>query len=174
MMRLELINKDNIKYAIKLENEIFPEYNAKNNYYDSLKDVSNSKFFLIYDDAICVGISGLYWYKTDKDNVWLGFFGIKEEYRRLKYGNRSLKLTEEYAKKLGYKFMRLFTDKLDNYIAINFYINNGYTFEDYNSNEEILKNEFNVVIGSKSLCKENVKPWNNKFINLSKQTKKQI
>ena len=32
MLDLRLITSDNLDYAIHLENEIFPEYNAKNNY----------------------------------------------------------------------------------------------------------------------------------------------
>ena len=33
MLKIELINKDNIDFAIKIENKIFPLYNAKNNLY---------------------------------------------------------------------------------------------------------------------------------------------
>nr|MCR5307674.1 GNAT family N-acetyltransferase [bacterium] len=110
---------------------------------------------------------------NDKDNAWLGFFGIKEDYRDKGYGKKSLKLTEEYAKSAGFKYMRLFTDKLDNEKAISFYEANGYSFEDYDCDKEELKDEFNVVIGSKSLCDEEVPLWDNKFINLTKQTYKQ-
>ena len=74
---------------------------------------------------------------------------------------------------MNYKFMRLFTDKIDNDLAINFYKKYGYSFEDYNNDLEKLKDEFNVVIGSKSLCNEKINLWNNRFINLSKQTIKQ-
>ncbi len=173
MLDLKLITSDNLDYAVNVENEIFPEYNAKNNYLSSINNYSQSQFFLVFDKEKCVGITGIYSYKNDYDNAWLGFFGIKEEYRDKGYGKKSLKLTEEYAKSLGYKYMRLFTDKLDNEKAISFYEANGYTFEDYNCDKEELKDEFNVVIGSKSLNKEEVPLWNNKFINLTKQTYKQ-
>lgn len=173
MLDLKLITSDNLRFAINLENEIFPEYNAKNNYINSIENSSQSQFFLIFDKELCVGITGIYSYKNDNDNAWLGFFGIKEEYRNKGYGKKSLKMMEEYAKKLGFKYMRLFTDKTNNDKAINFYEVNGYIFEDYNCDEEALKNDFNVVIGSKSLCKEEVPLWNNKFINLTKQTYKQ-
>ena len=119
MLRLELITKDNIDIAIKIENKIFPLYNAKNNYYDSLEN-DRVNFFLVYDNDIIVGISGVYSYKDDHDNAWLGFFGIKEEYRNKKYGKKTLLLSEEYAKKLNFKFMRLLTDKFDNDYAIEF------------------------------------------------------
>lgn len=172
MLDLKLITSDNLEYAVNLENEIFPEYNAKENYLKSIDNSSQSQFFLIFDKEICVGITGIYSYKNDKDNAWLGFFGIKEAYRDKGYGKKALKLTEEYAKSLGYKFMRLFTDK-ENEGAIKFYENHDYSFEDYDCIQEELKDEFNVVIGSKSLCKEEVPLWDNKFINITKQTYKQ-
>ena len=173
MLDLKLITSENLDYAVNVENEIFPEYNAKNNYIASIKNSNQSQFFLIFDKERCVGITGIYSYKNDSDNAWLGFFGIKEEYRDKGYGRKSLKLTEEYAKSAGFKYMRLFTDKLDNEKAIAFYEANGYSFEDYVCDKEELKNEFNVVIGSKSLHKEEVPLWDNKFINLTKQTYKQ-
>ena len=173
MLDLKLITSENLDYAVNVENEIFPEYNAKNNYIASIKNSNQSQFFLIFDKERCVGITGIYSYKNDSDNAWLGFFGIKEEYRDKGYGRKSLKLTEEYAKSAGFKYMRLFTDKLDNEKAIAFYEANGYSFEDYDCDKEELKNEFNVVIGSKSLHKEEVPLWDNKFINLTKQTYKQ-
>lgn len=172
MLRLELITKDNIDIAIKIENKIFPLYNAKNNYYDSLEN-DRVNFFLVYDNDIIVGISGVYSYKEDHDNAWLGFFGIKEEYRNKKYGKKTLLLSEEYAKKLNFKFMRLLTDKFDNDYAIEFYERNGYTFEDYDSDLEPLKEKFKVVIGSKALGDIEPDKWDNRFINLSKQTIKQ-
>ena len=173
MLELKLITKDNLDYAVRVQNEIFPEYNGKNNYISSIGNSKQSQFFLVMDKDTCVGITGIYSYKNDRDNAWLGFFGIKQLYRNKGYGKKTLKLTEEYAVSLGFKFMRLFTDRLDNDLAINFYKKYGYTFEDYNNDDEELKEEFDVVIGSKSLCSEEVDPWNNRFINLTKQTYKQ-
>ena len=77
MIRLELIDEKNIEYAIKIQNKIFPEYNGKRNYYGSLGEYSQTKYFLIYDDNnTCIGTTGLYYYKNDFDNAWLGFFGF--------------------------------------------------------------------------------------------------
>lgn len=173
MVRLELINKDNIEYATRIENIIFPEYNARNNYLGSLEKDSKTKYYLAYDNNECVGITGIYYYKDDFDNAWVGFFGLLEEYRYKGYGKELLKLTEDLMKDMGFKYSRLFTDRLNNDVAINFYKRNGYVFEKYDSNLEELKDLFDVVIGSKSLCDLEVPKWNNRFINLSKQTKKQ-
>lgn len=173
MIRLELIVKDNIEYAIKIENIIFPEYNAKNNYLGSLEKDSKTKFYLAYDNNECIGITGIYYYKNDLENAWVAFFGLLEEFRYKGYGKVLLQLTEDLMRDMGFKYSRLFTDRLNNDLAISFYKRNGYVFEKYDSNLEELKDLFDVVIGSKSLCDLEVPKWNNKFINLSKQTKKQ-
>ena len=173
MLELKLITKDNLEYAIRTQNEIFPEYNGKNNYLDSIKNGKQSQFFFIMEKETCIGITGIYSYKNDRDNAWLGFFGIKQLYRDKGYGRKALAMTEEYASSIGFKFMRLFTDKENNDLAINFYTKAGYTFEDYDNDQEALKDQFNVVICSKSLCDEKVDLWNNRFINLTKQTYKQ-
>ena len=173
MLDLNLITSENVDYAIRVQNEIFSEYNGKSNYLSSIENSKQSQFFLVFDKKKCIGVTGVYSYKGDHDNAWIGFFGIKEEFREKGYGTKVLKLTEKYAKSMGYKYIRLFTDKLDNDIAINFYKNNGYTFEDYYNDSEALKDEFNVIIGSKSLCDEESPLWDNKFINLTKQTFKQ-
>ena len=173
MINLQLITEENLDYAIRVQNEIFDEYNGKNNYISSVKNSKQSQFFLVFEKDKCIGVTGIYSYKNDHDNAWIGFFGIKEEFRNKGLGSKVLKLTEKYAKSNGYRFIRLFTDKLDNDIAINFYKKNGYTFEDYYNEEEALKDEFNVVIGSKALLDEAVPLWDNKFINITKQTYKQ-
>ena len=59
MLRLELIREENIELAIKIENETFPKYNAKNNYINSLKDNSKTKYYLAYDNDKCIGITSL-------------------------------------------------------------------------------------------------------------------
>lgn len=173
MLDLQLITNDNLDYAIRVQNEIFPEYNGKENYIKSIENSKQSQFFLAFHKKKCVGVTGIYSYKGDFDNAWIGFIGIKEQYRNKGLGTKLLKQTEHYAKNMGFKYIRLFTDKLDNDLAISFYEKNGYTFEDYNNDEEALKDEFNVVIGSKSLIDEEVPLWDNKFINLTKQTNKQ-
>ena len=53
MLDLKLITSENLDYAVNVENEIFPEYNAKNNYIASIKNSNQSQFFLIFDKERC-------------------------------------------------------------------------------------------------------------------------
>ena len=172
MIKLVEITEDNIKMALEIEHKIFPKYNARANYYDSLKS-DKITFFLLFTNNEYIGISGVYSYENDHENAWLGFFGLKEEYRGKGFGKEALELTENYAIERGFKFMRLFTDKYDNMEAIDFYRSQGYTFENYDCKQEDLRGMFQVVIGSKSISDLKVKKWNNKFLNITKQTIKQ-
>ena len=78
MINLELITEENIDYAIRVQNEIFDEYNGKNNYISSVKNSKQSQFFLVYNKNKCIGVTGIYSYK---DNIYrtestiLFFFG---------------------------------------------------------------------------------------------------
>ena len=74
MLRLELITMNNFNEALKLQNEIFPEYNGKNNYLDSFKEESRLRFFMIYDDNLFVGLSGIYCYKKKRPSLYDGLF----------------------------------------------------------------------------------------------------
>ena len=176
MLKQVLISKDNLDFATRLQNEIFSNSldNAYQNYLDSVLNITNNKYYLIYDNLTCIGISGLYYYEIDPTSAWLGWFGVKPEYRRCGYGSRILKLFEKTAKKLGFKYTRLYTDQFNNEAAISFYKTNGYLFEEYKNDNDGASNKIKVYIASKSLGKYPIKLWNNKNINLTEQLKKQL
>ena len=129
---------------------------------------------MIEENGEIVGISGLYFYAVDPTSAWLGWFGILKEYRRLHLGSKALKIFEAMAVKLGFKTARLYTDKFDNDIAINFYRSNGYTEEDYLLDEDPASKKYPLFIFSKSLDGTKVTRWNNKNIGFTKQTEKQV
>lgn len=173
MIKEILITKENLDLALKIEHEIFPFYDAKANYLDSINKIENNEYFLLYDDDTLIGISGAYYYDIDTTSLWLGWFGIRKEYRRLHYGSMALKLFEDKAFKKGYKFTRLYTDKYNNEEAINFYKHNGYVFEDYLCKDDSASYKYPILIGSKSLIGEDIIPWNNRNFNFTKQIIKQ-
>ena len=49
MLDLNLITSENVDYAIRVQNEIFSEYNGKNNYLSSIENSKQSQFFLVFD-----------------------------------------------------------------------------------------------------------------------------
>jgi len=168
------LNKNNLQTAINIQKTIFPTHDAAQNYIDSVDGTTDYKYSLLYEDGVgYVGISGLYSLKSDPESAWLGWFGILEEYRRNRYGSEALRLFEKRAKDSGYKFCRVYTDRDDNEAAIRFYKSNGYTFEEYENPSDPSCFDYPVLIGTKSVCGEPAKPWNNRDMDFTRQIFKQ-
>ena len=156
MMTLERITRENIDYASEIQRELFPEYSGRENYEDSLKENSRLEYYLVCEDGVCAGITGLYSYPEYPESAWLGRFGIRENYRRKHLGSAVLKRFEEMAVQKGFRFARLYTDAENNDAAIAFYKSNGYQPEPYQNEEDPVSLKYKALIFSKSLTDE---PW---------------
>ena len=170
-MILKQIDNTNIDTAVKIQNTIFPEYSARINYEESISKINNATYYLVIEEDSIIGITGIY--STDSENVWLGWFGVLEKYRRRGYGSKIINKFEEIAKEQGFKYVRLYTDKYDNDIAINFYKANGYIEEDYLCEDDPDSKKYPILIFSKSLYNKSLPLWNNKNIDLTMQMTKQ-
>ena len=151
-MNLERITEKNINYAVSIQEELFPGESARTNYEESLEPSSDFEYYLIRHEGVCVGITGLYHYTEDRDSAWLGWFGIREEYRRKHLGSKALKMFEHMAIEKGYHFARLYTDALNNDRAIAFYQSNGYISEHYLNNNDPACMTYKTLIFSKPLA----------------------
>lgn len=93
-----------------------------------------------------IGVTGLYELPHDKHSVWLGWFGVFEEYRGQNYGKSALELTEKIARDFDrYQTIMLYCSK----DVIPFYKKQGYevfcTVEDYlNIKPEVDKDNFDI------------------------------
>lgn len=173
-MKFIKIIKDNIDIAHQMEKEIFPHYDAYNNYLDTFKKDSNNDFWIIEVDNTYVGIAGLYSFKKYPEDAWLGWFGLLKPYRNKGYGSLALKMFEEKARNRGFKYARLFTNRYDNDDAKRFYEKHGYTEEYYELESDPASLIYPISIYSKSLIEgEAVPKWNNKDIHFTKQVRKQ-
>jgi len=172
-MKLIKITENNTEYAIRIQNELFPDEDGRTNFEESLEADFDYDYYLLYDDETCLGIIGLYNFGEDKDSAWLGWFGIKKEFRRKGYGSEALKAFEEMAIEKGYRFARLYTDAENNDVAIAFYKANGYTAEKYDNPDDPVSEKYKMLIFSKSLSKEKLVPWYNRNIHLTGQIVKQ-
>lgn len=119
-MKLIKITEKNIEYAIRIQNELFPDEDGRTNFEESLEADFDYDYYLLYDKT-CAGIIGLYNFGEDKDSAWLGWFAIKKEFRRKGYGSEALKAFEEMAIEKGYRFARLYTGAENNDVTIAFY-----------------------------------------------------
>lgn len=173
MLRLERITRKNLKLAVDVQREIFPEYSAEVNYEESINGTTDYEYDLIYNGDDCIGITGIYSIDTDKESSWLGWFGIREKYRRKHFGTEAIKLYEKAAKERGFKYARLYADRDDNDATLAFYRNNGYVSEPYTNKEDCNDPSVNLLIFSKSLTDAPLVPWGNRNIHLTEQLEKQ-
>jgi ribosomal protein S18 acetylase RimI-like enzyme len=73
-----------------------------------------------------IGVIGLYQLvDSDPDIVWLGWFGLRPQYRRQGWGKIMINHLKEYAIKFGFKELWVFTN-YDNLAAISFYQKSGF------------------------------------------------
>ena len=174
MLKYERVDQNNVGIAIAIQNTLFPEENGRMNYEEAINGITDFQYYLVVDeDGSYVGISGLYHYPVDAESAWLGWFGIKEEYRRRHYGSQTIALFEQLARDQGYRYARLYTDEHDNDEAIQFYLSIGYTCEKYKNEDDPASLKLPLLIFSKSLYGGCVTPWNNRNIDFTSQARKQ-
>ena len=173
IVTLERITLRNIEYAIQIQEELFPGESGRTNFEESLDESSGYEYFLLYEDGVCVGVIGLYSYPEDQNSAWLGWFGIREGFRRKNLGTTALKAFEEMAAARGYLFARLYTDALNNDVAIAFYKANGYVEEPYENALDPACVKYKTVIFSKALTVEPLVFWQSRNIHLTEQIAKQ-
>lgn len=169
-LRFEEISKENIKVAAKLQYEIFPASSAYSVYKSKVTGERKSLYigYIAYLKDEPIGVTGIYEIPEYSDTVWLSWFGIKKEYRKLGYGKQIFDYTIERAKDLNKKYLRLYTFEIWNNEAQKFYKKNMDLGEYYHNDKEH-KDIFEgkPKIFSISLYNEKVELWNNKFINIS-------
>lgn len=173
-MKLVRITNQNLQTAIEIQNNIFPTHDASQNYRDSVSGVTDYKYYLIEEEGIgYIGVTGLFSLDIDPDSAWLGWFGILKQYRRHHFGSMAMRLFEEQAKTLGFKYCRVYTDRDNNEAAINFYTSNGYSFESYNNPFDPSCFDFPVLIGTKCVSTSPFVLWNNRNMGFTQQIYKQ-
>lgn len=170
------VDNDNLELAIKIQNAIFPDEDGRQNYIEGItndpyrKEMVN---YIAYDGENPIGVVGLYSYNEYPDSAWLSWFGVLEEYRQKGYASHMFDFFEDKSKEKGYTSVRVYTDdSFDK--AVLFYEKKGMIKEFYSN--ELESDEINntTIIYSKSLTKENVEKWNNKFLGLTAQSEKEI
>lgn len=168
-MKLVRVTKENIDEATAVQNELFPEENGRANFEASLREDSRFTYALIYEAEQPAGIIGIYDYPEDRESAWLGWFGIRENFRRRHLGSKAIRMFEEEAISRGYRYARLYTDAFDNDAAIAFYTKNGYVSEPYSNPDDPASIEYPMLIFSKSLTSDPLVPWNSRSIHLTEQ-----
>ena len=177
-MKLIEVDFSNYKKAIEIQRQIFPNEDGTLNILASLnRDLFIKKTGLFYiDDHVkyylaieadsIIGITGLYNYGDDNENVWIGWFGILKSYQHKGLGKKLLMKTCELAKEKGFEFIRLYTDINENKEAVILYEKVGFVKEKYLAE----KLSYDCYLFSKSLSDKPVYLWGNKKLDLVHQS----
>ena len=170
------ITNENLELACEIQNTIFPEEDARENFIEQINKDSYRKemdYYIVFVENTPIGVTGIYAYHEYPDDAWLGWFGVLKDYRRNGYGGIILDKTIELAKQKGYKNFRLYTDETAK-SAHKLYESRGMVKELYDNPDD--KNEYfdyEIYVYSRSLTNEPIDLWNNKVLGLKEQGEKE-
>lgn len=167
-LEYELITLDNLNLAISIQGVVFPGESATEHYKVSIRtNYKNSSYYIIKMNGIPVGITGIYILNLydenviDKDDVWLGWYGILPEFRSRGIEKQSLLDTIEIAKRFNRKYFRLYTNNDINSTAYPLYEKVMSLREVYRNFEEDKEYVDKYAIYSCSFNDEEILLWNN-------------
>lgn len=172
-LKFEKLTKENLKIAAKIQYKIFPNACGYAVYKSEVEGTRKGFYvsYIAYLENKPVGVIGLYEIPEYTDTVWLSWFGLMKEYRKIGFGRQMLDFITQIAKQNNKKFLRLYTFEIWNKEAQKFYQKNmdigEYYFNEQESEKQIFEGKPKIF--SLSLCKEKVEPWNNKFINIAEE-----
>lgn len=127
LIKIETLN--DVEIIKEFFHDVFPEEPG----YDCI-DFTNSvtgnhnykrlEYYLIKFENDIVGFCGIY---SNNDNeAWLGWFGIKPQFRRKGYARQMLHILKDKMIEYGYKIVRTYTDKKLNNNAYKLYLSDGF------------------------------------------------
>lgn len=174
-IKLVEITKQNIDLATNVQLDIFQIESGYNHFLTAIN--SNKEYccyFLVYHNDAPIGVTGLYSIEDieQTNSLWLGWYGIKKEYRNHGYGTEVLLKTIEMAKNFAIKYpaikyLRLYTSTKLNADAILLY-RKYMDIEERYTNKNDYTYDGTCLIFTKVLSqKAPRKKWNNKFLNIN-------
>lgn len=166
---------NNLDLAVKIQNEIFPLEDGRQNYIEGITNDNYRKEmvnYIVYDNEIPIGVVGLYSYNEYPNDAWLSWFGVLQKFRQKGYGSKIFDFFENLSLEKGYNSIRVYTDN-EREKAISLYEKKKMTKEFYKNELESEEINNNTIIYSKSLTKKQTEKWNNKFLGLTTQGKKE-
>lgn len=172
-LRYELIDNKNLILATRVQLKIFSGEIAYPCYKLSIRDNhEHYKYYLVYNNDVIIGITGLYnECNYEDESIWLGWYGVLEEYRLHGFGKQILLDTIDMAKEemrhnSKIKYLRLYTSLVENKVAQILY-KKHMEISEYYENDDDVNYGHTCLIYTKRL-NENVhlELWNSRFINL--------
>ena len=162
------VDMNNISTAYKIQKETWPKDPDYEDLYDKAIDFKDDNaIFLVYDKDNLIGITGVDVFEEYPDTIWLDWFTILKDFRKMGYGTKVLLDTIKYCKQLKkYDTFRIETTYYEGRPAVYLYdkimqLKEEYTIEDTENDKT------NTLIYSYSLNGK-LDPWNNRYLGLRK------
>lgn len=174
-LEYELITDENINLATSIQHTIFEEECAYIHYKFAIEtNYKENIFYIVRYNGLPVGVVGLYMHdELDRNSMWLGWFGVLQEFRSKGIGRRSLLDMIEKAKGFGKKFFRLYTNDNGDSKARPLYRSVMHMFEKYN-NKNDYNYDGNCLVYSYSLNGDEIEPWNDRFLFLNEDREDEV
>ena len=161
MLEYQILDKENYKYVLDIKHRLFPESKSDEDYEKYFRGEIKSNYYLVLKDGQACGTIG--WYEVDKDNAFVGWFGVLSNFQGKGYGKEILKCIIREVKSLNYPYLRVYTDEVVNPVSIKLYekvfdLKERYTYPDK------IGLTGNFVVFTKFLS-DKKQMWNNQPLN---------
>jgi len=177
-IKLQQLNKKNLKNIAKIQYEIFEESQSVG-YCDYLEELKNNgkvgddfaRSYLILYKNKPAGVIGLIQYAKYPEDIFLNWFGVLPEYRDKGIGTNALLQIIKMARNYNVKNFRLFSYALWHKVAQNIYRKTMQLEEAYTNKKDnlILEKMGKTLVYSTSLIDKVSSKWNNKYLNLTSE-----
>ena len=164
-LEYKIVNLDNFNITFNIQKNIWPDDVDYDDIYDKATNTKEDNcLFLVYDNNILIGLTGVDVFEEYPDTIWLDWLAVLPEHRRKGYGEKILKDTIEYCTCLNkFKSFRVETTYYENRPALFLYdkimqLKEEYTIEDKDK-------KHNTLIYSYPLDGK-LEPWNNRYLGL--------
>lgn len=157
------LNKNNYDNVLKIKHQLFPESNSDKDYNKYFSGEIKSNYYLILSNNKACATIGWYDFDNQNNNAFVGWFGVIPEYQNKKIGTEILKFILDEVKSLGYKYLRVYTDKIENFISTKLYDKVFDIKEDYSYHDKIGQTN-NFIIYTKFLS-DKKELWDNRPLN---------
>ena len=159
------ITNENLDIAYNIQKNEWKNEPDKQNFIDKANNAKEDYVsFIVYYKDIPIGITGVYTEEIDKDSIWLDWFCVVPEYRKMGFGEQILRDTIEYARRLrNFLYFRVETDYCEARPAISLYDKVMNVKEEYTIEE----NQTDVTLIYTYNFTEKSELWNNRYLGLN-------
>lgn len=160
------VTNENLDIAYNIQKDEWKDNPDRQNFIDKANNVKNDNIsFIVYYKDIPIGITGVYTEDIDEKTIWLDWFCVVPEYRKMGFGEQILLDTIKYVKELGkFSYFRVETTYWKGRPAVSLYdkvmnVKELYTAESKNADKPTLIYTYNFT--------DKTELWNNRYLGLN-------